>query len=177
MTVKAPLHLQRVHLVGEGHAVHSAVATLAAHTFVDMNAVVEIDEIGQVVHPRPANRLIGAETRAHRLQRGTRAPDLRMAVHARLGGRNIGKAGSLHRGVAIPAIHAEAAHVVRMAERHWLLAGLRRPRGVVRPAQPVHCPDGKSQNKHGAKDGDPREGIGAAAEDLGHGLPMPPAQR
>src|ERR1035441_2721371 len=62
VTVVAPLHLQRVHLRGERHAVHSAVATLAAHTLVDVNAVIEIDEIGQIVHPRPTNRLIGAET-------------------------------------------------------------------------------------------------------------------
>src|ERR1035437_1552385 len=177
MAVETPLHLQRVHLVGERHAVHSAVAGLAAHTLVDMNAVVEIDEIGQVVDARPTNRLIGAETRAHRFQRGTGAPDLRVAVHACLGGWNIGETGGFHRGVAIPAVHTQAAHVVRVAERHGLLAGLRRPRGVVRPAQPVDGPDGKSQNKHGAKDGDAREGIGAVAKDLGHGLPVPPVKR
>src|ERR1019366_6911000 len=54
MTLQAPLHLQRVHLVSERHAVHSAVAALAAHTLIDVNAVVEVDEIGQVVDPRPA---------------------------------------------------------------------------------------------------------------------------
>src|ERR1019366_7356615 len=31
MTLQAPFHLQRVHLVGERHTVHSAVAALAAH--------------------------------------------------------------------------------------------------------------------------------------------------
>jgi hypothetical protein len=57
-----------------------------------------------------------------------------------------------------------------MAEWYGLFAGLHRSRGVVRPAQPVDCPTGKSQNKHGAKDGDPGEGIRAAAKDLGHSL-------
>src|SRR5450759_3450930 len=37
MAVETPLHLQRVHLVGERHAVHSAVAALAAHALVDVN--------------------------------------------------------------------------------------------------------------------------------------------
>src|ERR1017187_2828750 len=34
VTVEAPLHLQRVHLRGERHVVHSAAATLAAHTLI-----------------------------------------------------------------------------------------------------------------------------------------------
>jgi hypothetical protein len=79
--------------------------------------------------------------------------------------------------VAIPAVNAKAADVVRVAEWDWLFAGLCRARGVIRAAQPVDCPDGKSQNKHGAKDSDPREGIGAVTEDLGHGLPVSPVKR
>ena len=129
VTVEAPLHLQRVLLPGERHLVHSAMATLAADALVDVNAVIEIDEIRQIVDARPPDRFAGAETGAHRFQRRAGDPDLRVAVHAGLGGRNVGEAGSLHRGVAIAAIDPDRAHVVRMAERNGLFPRLRGARG------------------------------------------------
>ena len=54
VAVQAPLHLQRVLLPGERHLVHPAVAALAADALVDVNAVVEVDEVGQIVDARPA---------------------------------------------------------------------------------------------------------------------------
>src|SRR5579864_4717591 len=46
MAVKTPLHLQRSVLVHHGHLVHRTMASVAAHALVDMNAVVEIHEVG-----------------------------------------------------------------------------------------------------------------------------------
>ena len=63
----------------------------ATHALVNMNAVIEIDEARQVVDPRPLQRLPGAETFAHRLQNRTLGPDLRVAIHADLGGWNPGE--------------------------------------------------------------------------------------
>ena len=135
MAIQAPLHLQRVLLPGERHPVHPPVATLTADYLVDVDAVIEIHEVRQIVDPRPADRGVVAETGAHRLQRRTRQPDLRMAIHAGLGGRNVGETRSLHRGVAIAAIQAQTAHVVRMAERDRLFPRLHFARGVIGPVQ------------------------------------------
>ena len=56
-----------------------------------------------------------------------------MAIHAGLGGRNVGETRSLDRGVAIAAIHAQTADVMRVAERHGLFPRLRGARRVVGP--------------------------------------------
>ena len=126
MAFQAPLHLQRSIVVHQRHAVDRPVAGVAAHALVDVNAVIEINEIRQIVDPGPHQRLAAAETLAHRLQQRRSRPDLRVAVHAGFGRRNAGKAGSLDRSVAIAAIDAQARHVVLVAEGHRLRrAGLR----------------------------------------------------
>src|SRR5262249_16133974 len=104
MTFETPLHAERVLLPGERHPVDAPVAGFTTEPFVHVNAVVEIDEIGQIVHPSPPDRLPGAITRAHRLERRTRVPDLRMTVHARLRGRDVGETGRFHGRVAVTAI-------------------------------------------------------------------------
>src|ERR1044071_1474602 len=86
MAVQAPLHLQGVLFIHQRHFVHRAVATEAAHALVDVNAVIEVHKIGQVMHPRPLQRLAAGKAIAHRRQHGCVGPYLRMAVHAGLGG-------------------------------------------------------------------------------------------
>src|SRR5205807_1440316 len=88
---------------------------------VDVDAVVEVDELRQVVDAVPDNGFIGALTLAHRLQHGAVGPDLRMAVHAGARGRQPGEGGLLHGGVAVAAVDAKAGDVVAVAERHRLL--------------------------------------------------------
>jgi hypothetical protein len=56
----------------------------ATDSFVHMDAVVEIDEIGKIVHPGPIDGSVLPETAADGLEHGTVGPDLRMAIHARL---------------------------------------------------------------------------------------------
>src|SRR5262249_50891841 len=68
MAVEAPLHLQRLLLPHERHPIDLAVAGGAADAFVHVDAVVEVDEIGEIMHPRPLDAAIGAEARAHRLE-------------------------------------------------------------------------------------------------------------
>jgi hypothetical protein len=87
-----------------------------------MNAVIEIDEARQVVHPRPLQRFSGSKTLAHRLQNRALGPDLRVAVHADLGGRNAGERRLFHRRMAITAIDAVVTDVVFMAELDRLAA-------------------------------------------------------
>ena len=57
MALQAPLHLQRGVIEHERHTINRAVASIAANPFVDVNAVIEVNEIGQIVDPRPDERL------------------------------------------------------------------------------------------------------------------------
>ena len=44
------------------------MAGVAAHTLVDMNAVIEINKVGQIIDPVPDQRLAAAEALAHRFK-------------------------------------------------------------------------------------------------------------
>src|SRR5207245_7518762 len=58
---RSPLHLERLRLPHERHAIHGPVARRAADAFVDVNAVIEVDEVRQIVDARPQDRLAGAK--------------------------------------------------------------------------------------------------------------------
>ena len=77
------------------------------------------------------------KTVPHRRKHGSVGPDLRMAVHAGLGGRNAGKARILNRGVAIAAIQPQAGGVMLMAEWDRLLRS-NVLRGYIRRALKLH---------------------------------------
>src|SRR5262249_30674310 len=53
MAAQAPLHLQRMGREGQRHLVDLAVAAETADTLVHVDAVVEVNEVGQVVDARP----------------------------------------------------------------------------------------------------------------------------
>src|SRR5688572_9397068 len=61
VTVEAPLHLQRVLLQHQRHLIDPAMARFATHPLLHVDAVVEVNEIRQVVNPNPAQRLVVAE--------------------------------------------------------------------------------------------------------------------
>src|SRR5438093_337080 len=76
MAVDAPFHLQRLLLPHERHAIDLSVAGRAADALVQMDAVVEVHEIGQVVHARPRDRLIRSKALAHQLEKRAGGKDL-----------------------------------------------------------------------------------------------------
>ena len=172
VAVEAPLHLQRVLLPHQRHLVDAAVAGRAAHALVHVGAVVEVDEVRQVVDLGPLDGDVGLEARAHRLEGGALVPDLRVAVHAGLGGRDAGVGRLLHRGVAVAAVDAHAAHVMRVAEGHRLLAGLVGPGDPGRAVHPEEEQHDAADDEEPTEDREPRQGVRAAVEDLGHELTL-----
>ena len=56
VAVEAPFHLQRVLLPREVHQVDAPVAGDASDAFVHVDAVVEVDEVRQIVHLDPLDR-------------------------------------------------------------------------------------------------------------------------
>src|SRR5215210_578295 len=166
VTRQAPLHLERRLLVHQRHAVHPPMAGRAADSLRDMDAVVEVDEIGQVVHAGPFDRHVVGVARPHRLEQVRVRPDLLVAVHADLGGRDPREARLLDGRMAVAAVDPEARHVMLMAERHGLLEDHTLPRGVWRPEERRERPSEESQEEDRPEDADLGDRVRAAVEDL-----------
>ena len=81
-----------------------------------MDAVIEIDEVGQVVNADPVQRLVVAKTLAHRLEERCVSEQHRVAVHTRLCWRDSRERRRLDRRMAVPAINAVVGDVVQVTE-------------------------------------------------------------
>src|SRR5262249_40417863 len=166
VAIEAPLHLQRVLLPHQRHAVDLSVTRRAADSLIDVDAVVEIDEVGQVVHARPFDRSAGAEALSHRLEERAVREELRVAVHARLGRRNARERRLLDRRVAVAAVDAVARDVPLVAELDRLLARGARLRHPRRSIHFVEESEERCDEEDTAEDADPRNRIRAAMKDL-----------
>ncbi len=168
MAVQAPLHLQRLGLIHQWHPVDWTMARIATHTLGDVNAVIEKNEVRELVHSRPLKRLSRAVTRAHRLQQLRVGPDLRMAVHAGARRRNACEARDFNRGVAIAAIDTQTGNVMLMAEGHGLRLAHACISDVGRALNLHRHPTQSGQHEDRAKNRDARQSIRAAMKDLRH---------
>src|SRR5208282_6054938 len=166
VAVEAPLHLQRCLLVHEGHLVHGPVAVVAANAFGDMNAVVEIDEVRQLIDARPLERLAGPVARANGLKHGSIRPNLRVAVHAGLGGRTARETRLFHRSVTVAAVEAEPGHVMLVAEGHRLRLSYSRISDVGRALELYQPPEQGCHNEDRAEQRGPGDCISAAWKNL-----------
>ena len=81
---QAPAHAQRLGLGHDLHLVDAAVAGDAGHPGGDVRAVLEIGEVGELVHARPAHRPARRSAVADRGEQLAVALDQLVAVHARL---------------------------------------------------------------------------------------------
>lgn len=124
MTIQAPLHPQRSGLPRETHEVDPPMTGGTTDSFMYVDTVVEVNEVREIVDSRLLNRFPGAVTLPYRLKCRCYRSHLRMAIHADLGGRNIGKRRGLDGGMAITAVYSQAARMMFMAERHRLFARL-----------------------------------------------------
>ena len=70
MTINTPSHIKGLVAIGERHLADGAVTGRAAHPFIHMNAVIEINEIRLGVDARPLQRYVRCVTGAHRFQHG-----------------------------------------------------------------------------------------------------------
>ena len=142
------------------------MAGIAAHALIDMNAVIEVNEIGKVVDPVPDKRFAAAETFADRFEHGGACPNLRMTIHAGSSGRNAGKARNFHRSMAIAAIDAESANVVLMTEGSGLRPG-HSGVGHIRGSLDLRRrPEQHGDDEDGAKDRGAGDGVRAAMKNL-----------
>lgn len=172
MTIQAPLHLQRLSLIHQGHLIDRTVTSVAANSLGHVNAVIEKDKVRKLIHAGPLQRLAGAVARAHRLKQLSIGPYLRVTIHTGACRRNSGETGNFDRGVAIAAIDSQSGDVVLMAERHGLRLANAFVGDVWRALNLHRDPAERSQYKDRTEDGDARQSIRAAVKDLRHALRM-----
>lgn len=104
VTLQAPAHAQRFLLRHHFHLVNATVTFNAADTSGDVRSMAEVGIVGKIVHTPPHHRLARFVAVPERHKLRAVAANLRMAVHARLGGRNRGLIAVLHGVVAVAAI-------------------------------------------------------------------------
>ena len=170
MAAKAPLHLQRLLLIHQWHGVNRAMTGVAADPFRDVDAVIEEDEVGKRVHPRPLQRLAGSIAGAYRFEQRRVGPNLRVAVHAGLGGWYSSKAGGLDRGVAVAAVNAESGNMMLVAEGDWLRLAHTGVGYIGGTLYGVTHPDQSCDDENRAENGGARQRVRAAIKDLRHSL-------
>src|SRR5690606_40355803 len=95
VTLQAPAHGHGLRLERGRHLVDPAVAARATDAVVHVNAVIEVDVVGQVVDAVPLHRDAGLPALEDGGQLRRVRPDLRVARHAGLGGWHRGRARRL----------------------------------------------------------------------------------
>ena len=131
VTFEAPTHAVRLVVPDDLHVVHMTVAGHATDAAVHVGRVVKINVIGRLVDADPGNRLAGFPGLADGLELGALGFNLGVAIHAGLGGGNVGVGGFFHLGMAVPAVHPELVDVEGVIKLDGL-GGLVADPGVLR---------------------------------------------
>jgi predicted nucleotidyltransferase len=140
----------------------------ATDPFIDVNTVLEVNEIRQIVHPRPLDRPARAKAVAHRFQNRAFGPNLRVAIHADFRARDSRKSLGLDRSVAVAAIDPIIADVMLMAELNRLRTSDVSLGDIGRPIDLSHDPDDPGEDEDSAENTELGKGIGAGMKNLGH---------
>ena len=168
MAIETPFHIQRVGFPRERHLVQLPVARDAADAMIDVDAVVEKNEVGGLIDPVPAQRLVAGKAVPDRSEDGSIFPDLRMAGHARFGGGHAGEGRFFDGRMTEAAIEAQAEDMMFMAEGHRLGERSHFPSCPRRPINGVQEPAASGNQKPDAENACSRNCIGAPAENLRH---------
>jgi hypothetical protein len=168
MAFQTPLHLQRADLHHKRHLIDAPVTGRASNAFTHVNAVVEINKIGQIMHACPSDWLACSITCANRFEIGAILPDLRMAIHADSCWRNSGGGSFFDGSVAISAVEPNITDMMLVAELHRLLASNEGVRYVVGTVELSNCEKRTNDDKESPKYCDSRERIRTTVKDLRH---------
>jgi len=168
VAVQAPLHQQRVGLEHQRHLIDLPVAGRAAHSFTDMNTVIEIGEIGEAVDFDPLDGLVAAIALANRFEISGGVVEHGVAIHAGLGWGNARHSGSFHAGMTVAAVDAVITDVVLVAKLHGLLTRNVLPRQIGRARYREYGHGRQPDQKEGRKDTEARDKIRTAMKNLGH---------
>jgi len=133
-----------------------------------VNAVIEINVIGQAVYADPLDGVIGAVAFADRLQVTRSVKQHGMAVHTRFRRRNTSCRGTLDPGMAIPAIDTVIARMVLVAELNRLITGYVLVRQIGRARRQQDARQRQTRQEKRREDTEARDEIRAAVKNLRH---------
>jgi hypothetical protein len=156
-------------MVNDLHMIYMAVTGYAANPPVHMNGVVEIDVVRGLVNANPRNRVAGLPRFPNGRKLWTKRFDLRVAVHAGLGGGDIRVRGFFHSRMAVTAIHTELIHVEGVIKGNGL-GGLVSHPGVFWGEVVGHSGNDASHHDCQTDKNLDRQPVGVAGEDIGHEL-------
>jgi len=123
MAIQAPTHSQGRSLKDKLHLIDRAMTGGAANAFVHVNAVIEVDVVGQAVDLDPLNRLVAAKAFSNGFQIADIVEENGMAIHAGFGGGNACVGGTFHAGVTVAAVDTDVSDMVLVAKLDGLIAG------------------------------------------------------
>ncbi len=121
MAIQTKAHLQGLGFGRQGHLVNLPVTRYASNPFSNMDAVIEINKIGERVDAIPGDGGTISEAIANGGEYRALSPDLGVAIHADFGRRKTGKSRGLDSSVAVAAIDAIVEYMVFVAEWHRLV--------------------------------------------------------
>ena len=90
MTIQTPTHIQRLRLVDNRHGSEIAVARRATYTLGYVDAVIEINKLGQVVNLVPLHGYIRLIAATDEFELGALGQYLRVTTHTCLDGGDVG---------------------------------------------------------------------------------------
>src|SRR5947207_13220137 len=95
MAIQTPFHVQRVHPPSDRHLIDATVTSRAANSFGYVNAVIEINVIGQIMDAVPFQRRVCRQALRHRREERGVVENLRMPGHASFARGHAGETGFL----------------------------------------------------------------------------------
>ena len=90
VTIQTPTHIQRLRLVDNRHGSEIAVARRATYTLGYVDAVIEINKLGQVVNLVPLHGYIRLIAATDEFELGALGQYLRVTTHTCLDGGDVG---------------------------------------------------------------------------------------
>lgn len=166
MTFQTPVHVKRIHLPGERHLVDPTMTACTSDAFLNVNAVIEVNEVGKIVHANPLDGFAGLIAVPDWLQHFAVRPDLRVTVHARFCVRHARRRGFFHGSVTVPTVDTQIADVMLMAERDRLLHRNVSIGGKRRSHHLCTNPPGQHQKEDCSQNGDFGNNVKTPMKDL-----------
>ena len=155
VTFETPFHIKCIHPPRDRHLIDTAMAGGTAESLCDMDAVIEINVIGQIVHTGPFQGHIRGKTFPHRREDRRIVKNLRMTSHARFAGGHAGEPRFLNGVMAVAAIDSVVANVMFVTEGNRLIKGYSDISSVRRPKNFRSRPASTANQNYRAKNNDP----------------------
>jgi hypothetical protein len=168
VTVDAPVHVESVDPVHQRHFIHLAMAGRATDALVDVNAVIEINEVGKVVDACPLNWFSACPAISNGLRQRSARPDLRVARHAGFRRWETRERRVFDAGMTVPAVNAVVFHMMFVTEKDGLFRRYANWGNPMTTIDDVRYAQRASRSKNHCSNGNFRDRVRARPKQLCH---------